>query len=99
MQAIDPMTDITFEQIGGIPALVEEDSDLLRTVQQVLGENAPKKVAYGTEGSFVQQDGIPTIVCGPGSIEHAHKADEFVHLAELARCEDFLDRMAERWAA
>jgi acetylornithine deacetylase len=99
MRAVDPTTDITFEAIGGIPPLVEEDSELLRTVQQVLGENAPQKVAYGTEGSFFQQAGIPTIVCGPGSIEHAHKADEFVPLAELARCEDFLDRMAERWAA
>ena len=41
---------------------------------------------------------IPAIVCGPGDIEHAHKPDEFVPLADLARCEDFLDRMAARWA-
>jgi acetylornithine deacetylase len=96
MHAIDPATSITFECIGGIPALAGEDSDILRTVQQVLGDNAPQKVAYGTEASQFQQAGIPAIVCGPGSIEHAHKADEFVPLAELARCEQFLDRMAER---
>ena len=96
MREIDPSSGIDFACIGAIPALAAVDSALLRTVQQVLGDNAPRKVAYGTEGSFFQAAGIPTIICGPGSIEQAHKADEFVSLEQLRRCEDFLDRIADR---
>ncbi len=48
------------------------------------------------EAGFFQQAGIPSIVCGPGSIEHAHKADEFVPLAQLAECEQFMRRLVGR---
>ncbi|MFO1192656.1 MAG: hypothetical protein U1F00_10885 [Rhodoferax sp.] len=51
-------------------------------------------MAYGTEAGFFQQAGIPSIVCGPGSIEHAHKPDEFRPPA--AECEAFVRRLTER---
>ena len=52
-------------------------------------------VSFATEAGRFQTAGLPTIVCGPGSIDQAHKADEFVDEAQLAACLDFLDRLAE----
>ncbi len=63
---------------------------------QLSGANGTGKVSFGTEGGFFQQGGIPTVVCGPGSIEQAHKADEFIALEQVKRCEDFIDRLIER---
>ncbi len=53
----------------------------------------PGKVSYGTEGGLYQAAGIPTVICGPGHIGQAHKPDEFVSLAQLQRCEDFVDAL------
>jgi acetylornithine deacetylase len=54
------------------------------------------KVSYGTEASLFQQAGIPAVVCGPGSIEQAHKPNEYVSLDQLAQCEAFLRRLMQR---
>ncbi|MGO1253107.1 MAG: M20/M25/M40 family metallo-hydrolase, partial [Alcaligenes aquatilis] len=48
------------------------------------------KVAYGTEAGLFQQAGIPSIICGPGNIEQAHRPDEYVELAQVEQCEQFL---------
>ena len=53
-----------------------------------------RKVAYGTEAGLFQGAGIPTVVCGPGNIEQAHKADEFVEIDQLRQCEQFLRQLA-----
>jgi acetylornithine deacetylase len=55
-------------------------------------------VSFGTEAGLFQQAGIPTVVCGPGSIEQAHKPNEWVSLEQVALCETFLRRLAERAA-
>ena len=47
-----------------------------------------------TEAGLFQGIGIPTVVCGPGSIEQAHKADEFIAVSELRKCEAFMERLA-----
>ena len=52
-------------------------------------------VSFATEAGHFQAAGLPTIVCGPGSIDQAHKADEFVDEAQLAACLGFLERLAE----
>jgi acetylornithine deacetylase len=51
-------------------------------------------VAFGTEAGLFQRAGMSTVVCGPGSINQAHQADEFVSLEQLARCQAFLQRLA-----
>jgi acetylornithine deacetylase len=52
------------------------------------------KIGFGTEGGlFEEMLGLPTIICGPGSIDRAHKPDEYVTTSELAACDAFLDRM------
>jgi acetylornithine deacetylase len=100
MQAVDPETGVSFECVGRIPALAARtEAPVLAAAQETLGQPAPQKVAYGTEAAFFQAAGIDAIVCGPGSIAQAHRADEFVPLSELAACESFLDGLWERLAA
>jgi len=62
------------------------------------GANAAAKVSFTTEGGLYQEAGIPTVICGPGSIEEAHKPDEFVALDQIRQCEGFMRRLMERAA-
>jgi acetylornithine deacetylase len=55
-------------------------------------------VSYGTEAGLFEQAGIPSVICGPGSIEQAHKPNEWVALDQLARCEQFIDGVIDRVA-
>lgn len=57
--------------------------------------NGVETVSYGTEAGLFQEAGIPAIICGPGSIEQAHKPDEFIAISELELCEQFMARLAE----
>jgi acetylornithine deacetylase len=97
MRAVAPQADIQFERIAHIPGLRQDsDSSVFTAACAELATNGADKVAFGTEAGWFQQYGIPAIVCGPGSIEQAHKADEYVPLAELAACERFVDGMVAR---
>jgi len=51
------------------------------------------------EAFFQKTAGLPTIICGPGSIDQAHKPDEFVTLDQVDRCEKFIQRLIEYAAA
>lgn len=79
---------VEIEPINCIPAFQSsEDLELI----EIAGErNRINKVSYATEAGLFQKAGIPTIVCGPGSIMEAHKANEFVSLEQLDECEKFL---------
>jgi acetylornithine deacetylase len=69
-------------------------------LQELLGLTDTTKVAFGTEaGLFHERLGVPAIVCGPGSIDRAHKADEYIERAELASCDALLDRVVAGIAA
>src|SRR5262249_13412200 len=57
------------------------------------GHNGHGKVAYGTEAGLFALAGIPTVVIGPGSIDQAHKADEYIAVSQLETCSAFLDRL------
>ena len=69
------------------------DAEVTLLAKQLTGRNSHSKVAYGTEGGLFQAAGIPTVVCGPGNIDQAHKADEFIRITELEKCGQFLDRL------
>ncbi|AVP58352.1 acetylornithine deacetylase [Pulveribacter suum] len=87
---------IDIEPVAAAPALeAAEDAAITQLVRALAADPATRKVAYGTEGGLFQQAGIPTVVCGPGSIEQAHKPDEYVELAQLQACEHFLRRLAQ----
>jgi acetylornithine deacetylase len=82
------------------PGLVfDEASPAIAFAQEISGANRVETVAFGTEAGLFQRAGIPAVICGPGSIEQAHKADEFIALSELAACETFLRRLIARACA
>ena len=96
MQARSPETGIELIQSVGVPAMTDSDSDELQSLIAALtGDNERHKVAYATEGGQFTNAGIPTIICGPGSIEQAHKADEYVALSEIERCDAFLKKLLD----
>ncbi|MBE7942431.1 MULTISPECIES: acetylornithine deacetylase [Ramlibacter] len=95
MQKVAPGTGFSFEPICEIPSFLGSEADAVtRLAQRLAGERRTTNVAFGTEAGLFKQAGIPTVVCGPGSINQAHQADEYVSLEQLARCEAFLQGLA-----
>jgi len=83
--------DIAFEKLAQAPAFEGDEQALIsRRVRELTRTEAVRKVAYATEAGQFQAAGVPAIVCGPGSIEQAHKADEFVSLEQIGECDAFL---------
>ncbi|MGM8870917.1 acetylornithine deacetylase [Psychrobacter sp. 2Y5] len=96
MQQRAPETGIELLQEEGVPAMTDNTSDeLQQLIAALTGDHERHKVAYATEGGQFTNSGIPTIICGPGSIEQAHKADEFVALSEIERCDGFLQKLLD----
>ncbi len=97
MQAIDPNTGFAWEELAGFPGLnLPPDAEVVDLAKTLSGGNATGKVAFGTEAGLFDSSGIPAVVCGPGSIDQAHKPDEFVTLEQIALCERFMDRLEQR---
>ena len=67
------------------------DSKACEFVSSITGDNSREVVSFGTEAGLFQEIGISTVVCGPGSIQQAHKIDEFIKLDELKKCLVFLE--------
>jgi acetylornithine deacetylase len=100
MQAIDPASGFSWEQMAGFPGLnLADDAAVIELAKALSGGNATGKVAFGTEAGLFDASGIPTVVCGPGSIDQAHKPDEFVTEEQVALCERFMDRLEQRLSA
>ena len=72
------------------------NSEACEFVSSLTGDNSREVVSFGTEAGLFQEIGISTVVCGPGSIEQAHKVDEFIELSELKKCIKFLDGIREK---
>ncbi|MDO5686473.1 MAG: acetylornithine deacetylase [Neisseria sp.] len=97
MQAVAPHARIEWEQRERVPAMTSaERSELGDIVSTLIADPARRKVAYAAEGGQFQAAGVPTILCGPGHIAQAHKADEYVELAQLAACDQFLAQLLQR---
>jgi acetylornithine deacetylase len=97
MKAVAPQAGITFEEKSGFPGLeTPAGAALVGLTKELAGANSLAKVAYGTEAGLFAAAGIPSVVIGPGSIDQAHKADEFIAESELAQCGAFLDRLLAR---
>jgi acetylornithine deacetylase len=86
---------VEIEVISDMPGLATgDDEEVTKLVMALTGANTTGKVSFGTEaGVFSAMGDIPTVVCGPGNIEQAHKPDEFIELDQLGRCEVFLDKL------
>jgi acetylornithine deacetylase len=72
---------------------MDEESPAVALARELTGANRVEAVAYGTEAGHFQSYGIPAVICGPGSIEQAHRPDEFVALSELDACATFLRKV------
>ena len=94
MRPVHPPAGFTIEPLSDIPMLdTGPESEVVALAQELTGERDIGKVSFATEGSQFQRAGIPTVVCGPGSIAQAHKPNEYVSLDQIARCEAFLRRL------
>ena len=97
MKAVSKDAGIVVEQANAVPGLAAEpDSPAEQLALACSHTNSTHTVSYCTEAGLFQQAGIPAVVCGPGSIEQAHKPDEYIAVSELRKCETFLRRLAER---
>ena len=94
MRREHPGAAIEFRQLSSSPGLdAAEEAAITQLVRALTGDRQQRKVAYGTEAGLFAQAGIATIVCGPGYIERAHRANESVELEQLASCERFVRRL------
>jgi acetylornithine deacetylase len=87
MRKIFPKADIKKEIIGEIVGFnKEEKSEAVNMVCNLTGDNSRDVVSFGTEAGLFQELGISTVVCGPGSIEQAHKIDEYIDIDQIKLC-------------
>ena len=95
MKKVAPDAGFRFETICEVPSFLGAANDpVTRLAQRLANEQCTTLVGFGTEAGIFKNAGIPTVVCGPGSITQAHQPDEYVTLAQLARCEHFLRGLA-----
>jgi acetylornithine deacetylase len=100
MRALSTEAGIVTRRTVEVPGLQPvEGNTALALALALTGSNATSAVSYATEAGLFQQAGLPTIVCGPGSIDQAHKPDEYVEVAQLAACAGFLERLARAMAS
>ena len=77
----------------GVPAFfADENSALLKTAEKLTG-HAGISVGFGTEGPFLQELGMDTIIMGPGNIDQAHQPDEYMSIDMIEPCIDVLQKM------
>lgn len=93
----DKYGDVKTDYLAKVPCLFPKTgSDAEVLVKHLAEQNSTTVVSYGTEaGIFYQKGGVPAVVCGPGSINEAHKADEYIDISQLKACERFLDRLLD----
>ncbi|MCW2294331.1 acetylornithine deacetylase [Pseudomonas sp. BIGb0408] len=96
MQAVSAASDIRLQALSAYPGLATPpDSEAARLLTRICGSSDFGTVAFGTEGGLFDGAGIPTVVCGPGSMDQGHKPDEFVSVEQLQGCDAMLSRLAD----
>jgi len=98
MQAVDPEAGVEFEVLTRYPGLsTQTDAAVVSLVQSLLSDTeGTQKISFGSEaGLFASELGIPVVVCGPGSIQQAHRADEYVSEKQLDRCMRFISKLTD----
>ena len=94
MRAVSADCAISISELSSYPGLATAlDSQAAEWAAQFCGSRDFGTVAFGTEGGLFDQAGIPTVVCGPGSMAQGHKPDEFISVGQLAACDRMLERV------
>ena len=94
MQAVDPNASIEVETIGEVEGLIPaSDNEAKNICCALTGENDAGTVSFATEAGIFQSMGMSVVVCGPGSIAQAHKADEFITIDQMDYCIDMLEKL------
>jgi len=97
MKKVFSSSKITKEIIGEVVGFDRlKESEACELVSSLTGDNSREVVSFGTEAGLFQEIGISTVVCGPGSIDQAHKVDEFIELNELKKCLNFLNGLKKQ---
>ncbi|MBC7140543.1 MAG: M20/M25/M40 family metallo-hydrolase, partial [Rhodobacteraceae bacterium] len=97
MRAVSPEAGIVTEVIGETDGLVPAEPNEARAiVMELTGAKGAGTVPFGTEAGIFQGLGMSVVVCGPGSIEQAHKPDEYVALDQIEECLGMLDRLTAK---
>lgn len=91
-----PETAVQITEFNRYPGFDADTGPATAFLKSVGGHLPPGKVDYGTDGGVIAAQGVPVLVCGPGDIARAHKADEYITEAEIAECDVFLDRILDR---
>ncbi len=88
----------TSKQFSIVPSLnTSENSEIVEMVNSFNGNKSAKTVSFASEAGFFSNAGFETVVCGPGSMDQGHRADEFIEISELKKCLSFLERLSD-WA-
>lgn len=90
--------DIQIEVVNSYPGLdTAPGANIVTFVKSLRGENRNFKIAFGTEGGlFDQMLNIPTVVCGPGSMDQGHKPDEYITISQLDECDVMLETLISK---
>ncbi|MFN9728306.1 acetylornithine deacetylase [Acidovorax sp.] len=93
-----PALDVITTEVALIPAFDAKSGGLAENLCRKLGAKGPSQaVPYGAEAGQYANAGIPTVICGPGSINQAHQPNEFISLVQVHECDRFISRLCD-WA-
>jgi acetylornithine deacetylase len=96
MRAVDPATYIEFDHLSTLPGFDDDGRSAIADIGRACTDSATThKVSFGAEAALFHDAAMPAVICGPGHIEQAHQPNEWVSLEQLARCEAFMERLAQ----
>ena len=99
MHAVSKATGIVFEEMNAVDGLdIAPDHPLVQLAQSLTGANAVGKVSFCAEAGLYQEAEIPTVICGPGSIDVAHRPNEYISVDQVRQCESFMRRLIDHLA-
>ena len=100
MRSTFPKAKIETDIVGEIPGLIPKKENEARVImQELLKSNSTGVISFGTEAGIFQEMEMDVVVCGPGSIDQAHKANEFISLSQLEKCLFNLLNLLDQWSA
>jgi acetylornithine deacetylase len=96
MHAVDPTTYIEFDALSTLPGFDDDGCNAIADIGRACNDSrSAHKVSFGTEAALFHDASMPAVICGPGHIEQAHQPNEWVSVEQLARCEAFMERLAQ----